>query len=110
MQMCEGVALQVLHDEEHRASGLADIMERADVGMRQRRDALRFALEAGPAIGISGDVSRKDFNRDGALEAGVAGLVDFAHPPVADQAEDFVGAEPRPSDKGHRGFSVGVYA
>jgi hypothetical protein len=85
----------MLHNEKHRAGVLADIMEGADVWMRQCRDALRFALEAGPAIGISGHVSWKDFDRDCAIKAGVAGRVDFAHPPGTNKAEDFVRTQPR---------------
>jgi hypothetical protein len=41
----EGLALQVLHDEEIRAVLLPDVVERADVRVRERRDGSGFALE-----------------------------------------------------------------
>ena len=86
----ERLAVEMLHDDEHRAGVLADVMQRADVGMRQARNRLRLALEAGSAIGISGEVIGKDFDRDRAIEAGVAGFVNLAHAPGANEAEDLV--------------------
>jgi len=61
------------------------------VGMRQSGNRPRLALEARPPIGISGEVIGKDFDRDRAMEAGVAGLVNFAHAPGANETEDLVG-------------------
>ena len=55
----ERLAVEMLHDDEHRAGVLADVMQRADVGMRQARNRFRLALEAGSAIGISGEVIRE---------------------------------------------------
>ena len=40
-----------------------------------------------------GDVVGEDFDGHRAVETGVAGLVDFAHPTGADRGEDFIGAE-----------------
>jgi hypothetical protein len=42
---------------------------------------------------IERDVRREDLDRDVAIEAAVARVVDFAHPAGAD-GEDFVGTEP----------------
>jgi hypothetical protein len=39
----------------------------------------------------------KDLDGDGPIEASIPRLVYFAHTPGADQAEDFVGAEPVPA-------------
>ena len=57
-------------------------------------------LEAALAIRISGSVGGEDFDRDGAIEAGVEGLVDFTHPPGANRAEDLV--RPNPDVEGHK--------
>ena len=61
--------------------------------MIQRSNGAGFALEAGAQILALGDVFRQDLDGDGAVEASVARLVDFAHSSSADRGEDFVGAE-----------------
>jgi hypothetical protein len=45
--------------------------------------------------------SQSSVNGDRAVEARVAGLVDLAHAPDADEAEDFVGAQPRARSQRH---------
>ena len=40
-----------------------------------------------------GDMLREDFDGDGAVQAGVAGLTDLTHAPGANGREDLVGAE-----------------
>ena len=79
--------------------------------MRQSRDTLCLALKTRAAIGITGNVIGKDFNRDRAIETGVPGFVDLPHAPGINKAEDLVRAEPRASGKGHgRASRRGVYA
>ena len=51
---------------------LADVVERADVRMRERRDGARFALEALRRSRIGRERRRQDLDRDGASEARVA--------------------------------------
>ena len=92
----------MLHDQEHRARVFAHVVERADVGMRQAGDSFGLTLEAALAIRISGGLGGEDFDRDGAIEAGVQGLVDFTHPPGANQAEDLVRTQPRADVEGHK--------
>lgn len=70
------------------------------MGVRQAGDSFRLTLEAALAIRISGSVGGEDFDRDGAIEAGVEGLVDFTHPPGANRAEDLV--RPSPDVEGHK--------
>ena len=76
-------ALDVLHHQVIRP----DIVERADVGMIQRRDSARFALESFAELGLG------NLDRDDAIEARVAGLVHLAHAARADGRKDFVRAE-----------------
>ena len=78
-----------------------DVVERADVRMIERGDALRFALEARPELGIGREGGRQHLDGDGALEAGVAGLVDLAHAAGADGADDLVRSEARAGGQGH---------
>ena len=64
-----------------------------------------FAPSQGPKplfqIGISGDVLGQHLDGDGAVEAGVASLVDFAHAARANLGSDVEVAEPRTASKGH---------
>src|SRR5262249_22951469 len=54
--------------------------ERADVGMGELRDRLRFPLEALPPFGGSGQMRWENLDRDGAVEPRVARLVHIPHP------------------------------
>ena len=63
---------------------LADVVNRADVGMVQGGSGLGFAAEALKGLRIVGDVFRKEFQRDKTAEAGVFGLIDHAHPATAE--------------------------
>ena len=84
---------EVLHDEVVDAVLLTNIMERADMRVIQRRDGAGFALEAFAELRIRCNVRGQDFDRDGAIEASVAGFVDFTHAPRTNGREDLVGAE-----------------
>ena len=61
--------------------------------MIQRREHLRFALEARKTIGIARKCVRQDFDRDIAPEPRIARAVDVAHPAAADQRDDLVSPE-----------------
>jgi hypothetical protein len=45
----------------------------------------------------------QDFDRDRAIETGVAGFVDLAHPAGPDGREDFIRAEAHAGREGHGG-------
>ena len=70
------------------------VVERADVGMVQGGDALRLALEPRPELGIRGQLRREQLQGHVALQAGVAGAIDLAHPAGAQRHRDLVGAQP----------------
>ncbi len=57
----------------------SDVEEGTDVGVVQGCDSAGFSFEAGSDVFALGDVVWEDFDGDGAVEAGVAGFVDFAH-------------------------------
>ena len=61
--------------------------------MRERRDRLRFAFEAGDAFRIGGKEIRKDLDGDVSTEPSIAGAIHFAHSARPERAADFVGAE-----------------
>ena len=90
----ERLALQVLHDQEGRAVVLADVEQGADARVGERRQGARLALEARPAVGVRGQGGRQHLDGDGAVETGIPGAIDLAHPARADGARDLVRPEP----------------
>jgi len=64
-----------------------------DVGVVERREHLRLALEPRHAFGIRGERVRQDLDRDLAPERRVRRSVDLAHSAFADRRDDFVDAE-----------------
>jgi hypothetical protein len=69
--------------------------------MVERGSRLRLLYES-PATALVGDAMRGQ-HLDGHLapEPRIAGAIDLAHAPGANQAEDLVGAEPRTWLQGH---------
>ncbi len=96
------LAFEVLHDEERGAVQFANVVERADMRMIELRDRAGFAVEAVAELRISGQRLRENFDRDGAIEARVARLVDLTHAASAEGGLDFVRAEARTGGKSHR--------
>jgi hypothetical protein len=100
--LAQRLALEQFGNDEGRAVVRADVVDRDDVGVVERGDGARFLLEAPQAVGILGEGFGQDLDRDVAAQACVTGAVDDAHPPGAEDAEDFVGAQPRSRSQGHR--------
>ena len=73
---------------------LADVEQGADARVGERGEGARLALEARPALGIANQAGRQHLDGDGAIETGIPGAVDLAHPPRADGARDLVRPEP----------------
>ena len=67
--------------------------------MGQRRNRARFALEAVTRRRIGADIGRQHFQRDRAIEAGVACLVDLPHPAGAEWRGDLVGPKRFPGGR-----------
>ena len=61
--------------------------------MMELGEELRFALEPRQALFVLGEFSRKDFDRDLALQPGVGRAVDLPHAAFAQLGGDLVGAE-----------------
>ena len=94
--------VEILHDQEVDPVLVADVMEGADVRVVQRRDGFGFSLESLLEIRISRNVLGQHLDGDGAVQAGVAGLVDLTHPARADLGGDAVGTERGAGLEGHR--------
>ena len=77
-----------LDELEHECGAAIDVLEainRADVGMIQRRQHARFALEAREALRIGREDVRQDFDRDVATELLIMGAIDLAHAANAEE-------------------------
>jgi hypothetical protein len=83
-----GALVDQFHHQRERAVAFLDAVDLRDVGMVERRQRLRLALEARPPLGIRRQQIRQDFDRDVAIELDVAGAVDLAHSAGADLGLD----------------------
>ena len=81
---------------------LFEAVNRGDVRMVERREQLRFTLEAGEAIGIENEGVRQDFQRHVTVERRVACAIDLAHSASANGRNDFIRAEAGAVREGHR--------
>src|SRR5262249_475784 len=99
----ERLALEVLHDQVVGLAFAADVVERADVRVRELRDRLGFALEPLADLLAGTELGGEDLDRDVAVEPGVASLVDLAHAAGGERGNDLVGPEPGSGGERHHG-------
>jgi hypothetical protein len=90
------------HDQRGRPVDLLETVDLGDVRMVQRRQHLRFALQAREPIGIAGKRFRQDLDRHLSLQPGVARAIHLTHAAAAERLGDFVGAEGCPALQAHR--------
>src|SRR5207244_356771 len=101
-------ALQILHDQVVRCVLVADVIQRANMRMAERRDRASFALEPVTKLRISGEGFGENLDRDDAIESRIAGAIDLAHSAHADLRGDFIRAEAGAWGEGH-GIFRGLY-
>ena len=89
----QGLAFDQLQHQEVDGVGLLEAVDRADVGVVERRQQLGFALEPGEPVGVGGEVVGEDLDGDVALQLGVTGAVDLPHTPRAERFQDLVMTE-----------------
>src|SRR4029079_10976506 len=99
----EGGTVNQLEDERADAARFFQPVNRADVRMIERREELRFLLEAGQAVRTLDEARRQDFQRDVAIQLGVARAIHLAHPARPDGSDDLVRTEAGPGSKGQGG-------
>ena len=76
-----------------------DSVNCADVGVIERREQPRLALEAGEAVAVAGDRRRQDLDGNITLKTRIAGAIHTAHPAGADQRLQFIDADPLPDER-----------
>ena len=89
-QVLQGRAIHELHGDEGAAFLLADVVDRADVGMIERRGGPSFAAKTLQGLRITGHVIGKKLEGDETAQARVLGLVHHAHPAAAKLFQDAV--------------------
>ena len=92
----QGLALEILHDEVVDTCFAPDVVERADVRMRELRDGARLAIEALPELGVLGELRRQHLDGDDAVQARVLRAIDLAHAAGADRRLDLVRTQTGP--------------
>ena len=85
--------------EDQRGRVIFDPVDCADVGVIERREQARLALEAGKAVIVAGDGRRQDLDGHITLKTRIASAIHTAHPAGADQRLQFVDADPLPDDR-----------
>ena len=81
-------ARQKFHDQERAAFLLANVINRADVGMVQSRSRLGFTAKALQRLPVLCQVVGKKLERDKAAQPRVLGFVDDAHTAAAQLLND----------------------
>ena len=87
--------LDELQDERVRLTAVLETINRRDVGMVERGQHLRLALEACDTIGIERERVGDDLQRDVTTEFCIARAIDLAHAARAEGGDDLVRAEAR---------------
>jgi hypothetical protein len=76
-----------------RAINFADFIDMRGVGMRQRRSCPRLLQETMQPLRVTGNLGRKKFQGNLAIELGVAGQIDFTHAALTQLGTNFITAE-----------------
>jgi len=87
------LALDQFHDDVEFAVGLADIVDRADVGMRQGRGSARFVQQILAGGSVECGLFLDDFDSHVAMKHFVVGAINDAHATFADLGGDAAMAE-----------------
>ena len=93
-QFLQRRTLDVFEDQGGGVAFVFEAVDRRDVRVVQRRQHLRFPLEAGQPLGVVDEGVGEDLQRDIAVELGVAGLVHLAHAAYPELFADNVLPEP----------------
>ena len=111
----ERLAFEILEHEKTNVSSprlrwvgvrsVADVIERADVWVIERRDGTRLPLEALAPLRAGGEGGAESFDGDGPVEACIAGAIDLGHPAGTNEPDDFIGPKAHAVCQGHRGAS-----
>jgi hypothetical protein len=81
-------AIEQLHDEELPPVVFPEVIDCADVLVIKGRGGLRFTLEPGEGMRISGYMIRQKLERDETVETSILSFVDDTHPAATELLDD----------------------
>jgi hypothetical protein len=88
--LLQRLPFQQLHHDEVSSLPLANIEDRADMGVIERRGGARLAQVAVDGLPILRPFFRNELQRNVAMQTGVLGLPDHTHPALADLLDQTV--------------------
>src|SRR5439155_24617366 len=88
--------------EKRPALPLADVVNRADVGVVESGSGARLPLEALQCGRIAGDILGNYLDGDDSFQARVPSPIDFAHPTRTQRTENFVRTQAGVGSERHR--------
>ena len=86
----ERLAFQQFHGDKRLAFVFVDVMNGADVGVIESRRRLSFALKPLQRLTVFDEPLGQELQRDEAMELGVLGLIDHAHPAATELFQNAV--------------------
>ena len=95
---------EILHYQEVGVVLPPDIMKHTDVGMVQRRDDLRLALETLPHLRVFRPIPGDQLDGDNTFQPGVGRSINLSHTPHANRPKNPVGTQPEPCYESHLGI------
>ena len=91
----QGLPLDILHGDEQLAVGLADLVNRADVGMVERRRCTRLSHQPLSGVIVCGRVRWQQLDRHAPAQVRVFGQKHFGHAAGAEPGANLVVPESR---------------
>ena len=106
-QVVQRLALQELHHQKRHAAVDSEVGHRNDVGVRQRRERLRLALEPPAPLRDAGGILVEHLDRHEPPEVRLPPAVDDAHAALAEAPQHLVACVQNPSDE-RIGLRIGL--
>src|ERR1700677_348041 len=88
--MLQGRSVQKLHGDERLGILVANVINRADIGVVQCGRRLGFPPESGKRLRVTGHFLRQELESDETTQPCVLGLVDDTHPAAAELLDDAI--------------------
>jgi hypothetical protein len=109
-QGAQVLAVDVLHGEVVVAVALADVVHATDVGVRDLPGEAHLLSESEDAVGVPGERSGKELDRDGVIELEIIRAIHLAHAPAAEESHDTVATDEQRTGREHTARGTGIQA
>ena len=100
--LAHGFAFDEFRDQESCGVVIADLVDRQDVGMIERRCGPGLVKKAAEAFRIGAELAAQDLERHRPPERGIERLVDLAHATAAEETLHLIAADGGPRAQRHR--------